>query len=120
MSAVPLKFFAFRQNNSGGTFDHDAEAGIGMTVFVQAVDSAHAEARGELIGLYFNGVNEGRDCGCCGDRWYGSDDGEDVPTLYGEKWSPVADGYEPTLSWGLPSYIHYMDGSHKAAMKVAA
>ena len=24
----------------------------------------------EDIGLYFDGVEQGMDCSCCGDRWY--------------------------------------------------
>lgn len=116
--SAPLKFFTFRQNNSGGSFDHDAALGIGITVFVQAVDASHAEARAELIGLYFNGCADGTDCSCCGDRWSAPwEDGAVEPSTYGDSWVPVSEGHEPTLDWGIPSYIHYLDGSFKAAMK---
>lgn len=119
---IQTKFFAFRQNNSGGSFDHEPSEGIGLTVWVEAVDAAHANARAELIGLYFNGCQDGRDCSCCGDRWYeaysGDSDIKDFPSLYGEQWRDVKEDESPTLDWNIPSYIHRMDGSFKAAIKV--
>lgn len=116
------KFYMFPQNNSGGFFDHDPDNGIGYTVWVEAVDASHANARAELIGLYFDGCRSGTDCSCCGDRWHEADDDDasDMPESYGEAWREVEDGEEPTLHWEIPSYIHRMDGSFKAAKKVSA
>jgi hypothetical protein len=41
-------------------------------------------------GIYFNGVEDGQDCECCGDRWYPQLNyiGDDEPIVYG---TPVAD-----------------------------
>jgi hypothetical protein len=59
---VQTKWYRFRQNNSGGSFRKPA-----VTVYVEAMDAAQANARAEGLGIYFGG--EG-DCSCCGDRWH--------------------------------------------------
>jgi hypothetical protein len=98
-----IKFYNFRQNNSGGHFEHDSFSGIGYVVCVQADSEEQAIARAESIGLYWDGCDKGLDCDCCGDRWYsGYPDAHDEPTLGGK---PLAGG------WGIPSYIHYLDGT---------
>lgn len=99
------KFYEFRQNNSGGSFDHDEADGIGWLVVVEAHDADHANARAKRIGLYFNGCASGRDCDCCGDRWSSVDetDGSEVPGSYGE---PL--GAETKLYYGIPAYVHYL------------
>lgn len=98
MSEVKTKFFTYLQNNSGGVFCHTPEDGIGYQVCIEAVDYNHANARAEGIGLYFYGCDDGRDCDCCGDRWYKAYDGDEEEEL------PTNGG------WGIPSYIHYLDG----------
>lgn len=93
-SAPKKQFFHFRQNNSGGTFDYDAARGIAENVWIEADDKEHAIYRAERIGIYFNGVEKGMDCPCCGDRWsspYDATDAPEVDKLYG-------------------CYIHYADG----------
>lgn len=97
-----MKFFEFKQNNSGGTFDIDDNAGIGPCVWIEAIDVDDAARRAETIGIYFDGVEDGRDCDCCGDRWY----------------RPYGDGlYKPNVSqkydfyWSPVVYIHRFDGS---------
>lgn len=64
------KFFEYIQNNSGGEFHIDKKRGIGEIVIIEAVNADHANRIAERKGLYFNGVDEGKDCDCCGDRWY--------------------------------------------------
>lgn len=69
-------FYVFRQNNSGGDF-------IGpQYVIVGAVSPEQAEELAVCYGdVYFNGVNKGIDCPCCGDRWwplYGNDGFENL------------------------------------------
>ncbi len=115
------KWFYFYQNNSGGIFDHEPEHGIGCGLFIEANDRDHAIARAEGIGLYFDGVAQGRDCDCCGDRWRTpwNDDGTDKPSRYSEEWRPVAEGEAPDLEWGIPLYIHEIGGAFKAAKKAA-
>lgn len=71
-----MSYFQFRQNNSGGHF-------IGTKlVFVQADNASQANDIAQKHGIYFNGVADGIDCGCCGDRWHRvyDDDAQDTPT----------------------------------------
>ena len=109
-ATVTTKFYTFIQNNSGGSFDHDPDAGIGYRVAIEALNAKDAARRAEDIGIYFNGCDTGQDCSCCGDRWSDwlvDDDGTETPTNgYGE--DPIKGG------WGIPSYIHYMDGRIEA------
>lgn len=111
-----MPFYQFRQNNSGGTFRTDPDRGISIYVIVEAIDYADANARANKIGIYFNGVDNGVDCSCCGDRWRKQtsfDAGDLTPMIYDR---PVGDGkfYSPVSpAWsddGIEAYIHYMDG----------
>ena len=104
---MATKFYQFRQNNSGGTFDSSEADGIGWLVVIEATSAGHANDRAERIGLYFDGCNDGRDCSCCGDRWcsaYG--DGDDVPSVY--RMPLEGSEYESALYWGLPAFVHYL------------
>ena len=110
---MKTKFYTFYQNNSGGSFHYVERAGITHYVIVEAVDWNHAISRAESIGLYFDGVEEGQDCECCGDRWYKpySDKGNDEPCVYG---TPVASHKRD--KWGFfkddqkEIAVHYLDG----------
>lgn len=111
------KWWHFSQNNSGGSFGHDPDRGIGYSVFVEAHSADEASARAQDIGIYFDGVREGLDCECCGDRWsepWGGGDTE--PNQYGRNVRPASDGESPTLDWGIPSYIHPIEGRFSAAV----
>jgi hypothetical protein len=113
-NTVATLFWTFHQNNSGGSFHHDPISGIGYKVCVEAVDASHAIARALDIGLYFNGCAAGRDCKRCGDRWYdymSDSDGTAEPEGYG---SPLTGG------WGIPSYVHYLDGRIELRAPVSA
>lgn len=58
-------------------------------MIVEAMNADQTNGIAEGIGIYFNGCDDGRDCDCCGDRWYAaSGEGDDEPMLYG---SPVAE-----------------------------
>jgi hypothetical protein len=109
MDTNQSKFYHFSQNNSGGSFTFSE--GISVHVIIEALSTEHAESRAEEIGLYFDGVSEGRDCGCCGDRWNRLySEGHDSPCLYGE---PVGTGDNWARRWsnGKPyAYVHYLDG----------
>lgn len=63
---------------------------------IEAHDTIHANARAEEIGLYFDGIEKGWDCECCGDRCYRAYD--------------TCNPEEVKGGWGIPSYIHYLDG----------
>lgn len=110
-----MGFYTFGQNNSWGNFLHDELKGIGCNVIIEADNSEDAKGKALSIGIYFDGVEEGIDCECCGDRWY--DDSytfSDVPTIYGQN---VSEGiyYEDFLIFPNAefSYIHFKDGSIK-------
>lgn len=63
-----MPFFHFDQNNSGGSYD--ADENVAPLVIIEAVDDDAANDKAEEIGIYFNGVEDERDCECCGDRWW--------------------------------------------------
>lgn len=103
VTAKSTKFYHYRQNNSGGSFDVDEQAGIDINVFVEAYSAGQADDQAERIGLYFDGVDKGMDCDCCGDRWYTSSEGD---------WSTFADSKAIKESPYVTSgYIHRLDGS---------
>lgn len=62
-----MKFYKFGQNNSGGFFQVDDKAC--HRLFIEANTFAEAVDKAEELGCYWNGVDEGIDCECCGDRW---------------------------------------------------
>lgn len=115
-----MRFYEFRQNNSGGSFEIDERAGISVLVIVEAENLSDAIDRAENIGLYFDGCEKGMDCPCCGDRWYEpwKDEGTDVPTHYDEPLALAEDAAFMTLGkWGIAwagdkpeGYIHYANG----------
>jgi len=76
-----MPWYHFRQNNSGGSF-------IGPeSIHIEADSPLQANNIAVTVGVYFNGVDDGIDCDCCGDRWRSVDewdDVSDVPCLYGE------------------------------------
>lgn len=106
-------FYTFEQNNSGGTFVFDKRCGLTHYVIIEADNISDACDRAERIGIYFNGVEDGTDCPCCGDRWSYSwgEKGNEVPTLYGE---PVETA-TIIFCWipGEEVFIHYKDGTIK-------
>lgn len=62
-----LKWYLFDQNNSGGSFVVNDK--VCHRLFIEAESFDDAVEKAEDIGCYWNGVEEGRDCPCCGDRW---------------------------------------------------
>lgn len=83
------KWFHYDQNNSGGSF-----GGPAINVWVEARSAEEA-----------NGIAEGHDCECCGDRWHSAyGEGKDKP----EPQSPYA------MNWSTKKIPHallvYLDG----------
>lgn len=108
------KFYTFMQNNSGGSFVHDPVQGLGYAVAIEARSADEANTIAErVVGIYFEGVDEGLDCSCCGDRWSRADesDGFTTPCRYGDG-DPLVGG------WGYPAYVHHLDGTVYAITKV--
>lgn len=79
------QFYHFSQNNSGGSFDFDEKTGVTHHVIVEAKDADDAVRRAERIGLYWDGVETGEDCSCCGNRWDRPwrEDGTEKPSVNG-------------------------------------
>lgn len=95
-------WYNFSQNNSGGSFRIYPSEGIGPEVWIEANSAEEANERGESIGMYWNGCLDGRDCSCCGDRWYRTyDDGDEVPEIH-ERWA---------FGWHDTVYLHSLDGT---------
>ena len=105
-------FYRFDQNNSGGKFQNDDM--VTLHVIVEADSVKQANTRAEEIGLYFDGVDRGLDCACCGDRWsrqWPDDDGFERPTLYGYDPQDYKEGF---AAKGAPyCRVYYKDGSVK-------
>jgi hypothetical protein len=62
-------FYEFNQNNSGGSFMVDDK--VCHRLIIEADSEDEATNKAIDLGVYFNGCEEGSDCSCCGDRWYG-------------------------------------------------
>lgn len=77
--ALPLRWWAYHQNNSGGYFITDEK--VAEYVFVQARDAAEAQTRADAI---FDEDDRRVYCSCCGERWYGpnEDEGTAQPMIY--------------------------------------
>lgn len=91
-----MTFFRFDQNNTGGAYIEPAKF-----LFVEANDWREAEDIAMDHGVYFDGVHEGIDCECCGDRWYGVSDECETPTIWGQP----ADEYDDIFKDdGIPTY----------------
>ena len=73
MNVNNLKWYEFSQNNSGGSFVVNDK--VTHRVLIEAGSEYEATEKALELGIYFNGVADGIDCGCCGDRW---DSGEEV------------------------------------------
>lgn len=97
-----MAWFEFRQNNSGGSFDLDPRSGIGVHVWIEALDWEQANVRALTIGIYFDGCADGIDCDCCGDRWQEAwdSDGEEYPDINAQ--------YD--FSWDDAVYLHPLEG----------
>lgn len=60
-------FYQFNQNNSGGSFVVNDK--LCHNVIIEADNADEAINKAEELGCYWDGVLNGRDCSCCGDRW---------------------------------------------------
>lgn len=99
-----MKFYVFQQNNTGGTWDKY----LGYVVIVEAENPEQANELAEDMGIYFDGVNFGPDCPCCGDRWYEVDEDDAIePEDLAEE---LEDIKRYQKDWGLHSTIRYATG----------
>lgn len=102
-----MPFYHFHQNNSGGDFDLTDK--LTHHVIVEAESAERANNKLESLGGYFDGCADGRDCDCCGDRWYpASGKGDTEPMVYGTK--PQDYVKRPHALWAKNVVVHYADG----------
>lgn len=102
--------YEFSQNNSGGRFVFDADAGITHRVVIEAESEEEAIEKALGVGLYFNGCDAGIDCNCCGDRW--STWTREIENL--ESWLKDVEKY----CWLSPDvFVHYQDGTVKGYLE---
>ncbi len=109
-----MAFYQYRQNNSGGGFDFDENAGISVYVIIEADSASEADDKAEKIGLYFDGRG---DCSTCGYRWSEASefyDRDERPMIYD---TPIEDysfdGGPYSYKWikhGPEAYVHFKDG----------
>jgi hypothetical protein len=102
-----MMFYTYRQNNSGGSFIINDN--VDQWVIIEAPTGDQADLIADDIGIYFGGVGSGRDCDCCGDRWYpATNDGydvADVPTIYGKQVTDLQDVRDQHTN----VVVHYLD-----------
>lgn len=98
-------FYLFVQNNSGGFYHHNVDEGIGINVAFEANSEDDAIDRAKYV-IYFDGVEEGYDCPCCGDRWsaYTWAEAETIEELNKRKYNGLSDD-DSTM------YVHMLDGT---------
>lgn len=115
--AKQTRFFEFTQNNSGGFYTF-ADGAYSRFVVIEAPNAKTASALAVGLGLYWDGVDKGRDCDCCGDRWFepwDGKEGDEKPSHYGD---PIHE--MKTYTWrgrndGQPEgFIHYLNGDVEA------
>lgn len=104
-----MAYFTFNQNNSGGSFIFNDS--VAEYVIIEAKNADEANMRALGVGIYFNGCTDGRDCSCCGDRWYSQwydKNGTDKPEIYGES---DIQKYLDKDSWFSKSvHVYHADG----------
>lgn len=106
--ARPKLYFTFTQNNSGGFFIKDAEAGICEYVIVEAYSAEQAQEIFNKIGEDVSGFHEF--CSCCGQRWdddwLDEEDGKLLPMIYNK------DVFKDVCRsiYCERCFIHYLDG----------
>lgn len=103
-----MPFYEYSQNNSGGSFDEE----MGHSVFIEAATAEEANDRAEGMGIYFNGVENGRDCPCCGDRW--STPWGEAPSTREELMEAVRISLEYAGNWNLPVLVLFAGESSPA------
>lgn len=115
------KFFQFDQNNTGGSFITDDK--VCHRLFIEADSVEEAIEKAENLGCYWDGVSDGIDCPCCGDRWHHpfqwGDDGNSYPMEYDRAGEIVFNSVEEhaqylanDFGWTSPdSRIFYADGT---------
>jgi hypothetical protein len=104
------KWFLFDQNNSGGKLVVNDK--VCHRLFIEAENESEAISIAEGLGVYFNGVEDGYDCPCCGDRWYRAEEVE-FPLAFGKEIvfkNPVEYAQHLAKEYSLTRYKNMVDG----------
>jgi hypothetical protein len=91
-----MEFFEFSQNNSGGSFVVNDK--LCHQVIIEAHDYEEAVYIAERLGCYWDGVDCGMDCPCCGDRW----------SKYWEKALEFPMDYGKVIFTSVEEYVQYL------------
>jgi hypothetical protein len=75
--------------------------GLTHHVLIEADNAGEATERALRMGIYFDGVNSGMDCECCGDRWYEPwrDAGSEHPEVYGRNVREPSEDGDSSIAW---------------------
>lgn len=100
-------FFTYRQNNTHGIYLVDKFSK--HFVIIEANSAERADEEAEKMGIYFDGVEKGIDCPCCGDRWHRAQnwEGEEEPLIYGKR---PEDFVKEEKYFKYEVLVCYMDG----------
>ena len=106
-------WYKFRQNNSGGNFIVDDK--VCHFLYIETNNFSKAVSIAENLGCYWNGVEKGIDCPCCGDRWSKWDN---QPIDFDDNNSKSIEEYAQKMSnkygWTYPdARIYYKNGDVK-------
>lgn len=100
-------FYEFNQNNSGGSFVVDDK--VCHNLFIESNSLDEAIVKAESLGCYWNGVADGIDCPCCGDRWHSPWHEFDIDKYIkgGYEVSVYGGIFEDTISYFNKKYDRY-------------
>lgn len=112
-------WYEFDQDNSGGYFVENDK--VTHRVFIQALSLEDCITKAEALGIYFNGCDSGRDCDCCGDRWYKPYSELKFPIDWSKGISfnnieEYAQYLADKYAWyniKVEAYLYYLDGTKK-------
>jgi hypothetical protein len=107
-----MTFYIYDQNNSFGHFDVNRQ--VGHYVLIEAEDLKQADrVAQEKAAIYFDGIDKGIDCACCGDRWYPAAEWHAVPTEQ-EALDQCSIGEETVV------HVYRANGEHAVVAHVSA
>jgi len=109
-------WFEYRQNNSGGSFVTNED--VSIYVLIQAEGREDANRKAEEVGIYFDGVSDGLDCDCCGDRWSEPWDELEAFSVYSWKNTVNRKTYDNVLDYAqaLANEDTWSDGGKSAVI----
>lgn len=111
IKACIVKFYQYRQNNSGGDFYTDEN--LGIEVLIAAKNADEADERATELGIYFDGCYNGYDCSCCGDRWSTASDWNAVEPNKLDEYIQESLNARYSYPWGDPYIIVHHDNGDK-------